>query len=312
MLKPVAIGLSILFLGAAVLLVLSYAPDLPREQLEARYLEGPQDLIEIDGTTLHVRDAGGPGGQAVVMIHGFASSLQTWDGWAEALSARHRILRLDLPGSGLSLPDPTGDYSDERSISLLRALLDAKGIKEAVFVGNSIGGRIAWTFAVRNPGRVSALVLVSPDGFASEGFEYGVPADVPDALALMRFILPRWFLRSGLEDSYGDPARLSEETVDRYYDLVRAPGARTALVERLRQTVLNDPRPLLPGIEVPVLLMWGKKDALIPVQNAQDYLSLLPDARLVTFDDLGHVPQEEAPERSVGPVSDFLDALKAR
>lgn len=105
------------------------------------------------------------------MLHGFGSSLHTWQPWAEALAADMRVISLDLPGADLSAADPDADYSDERSLEILLALLDRLKIERISLLGNSLGGRIAWRFAVAYPERVDSLVLISPDGFASPGFE---------------------------------------------------------------------------------------------------------------------------------------------
>ncbi|MGF1454805.1 MAG: alpha/beta fold hydrolase [Alphaproteobacteria bacterium] len=302
--KTVFVSVAVFALGLLGLWL--WTPDRARTGLEAAYLQSPDDMIEIAGTRLHVRDDGPEAAPAVIMVHGFGASLHTWEPWAEALAGDFRVVRFDLPGSGLSPPDPTGVYTDERSIELILALMDDKGLDRASVIGNSIGGRIAWTLAARHPDRVDRLVLIAPDGFASRGFAYGEPAEVPAVLSLMRYVLPPWLVRPTLEDSYGDPSRLGEDTFRRYYDLLLAPGARGANLARLRQTVLTDPRPLLRGLKRPVLLVWGEKDRLIPVENAEDYLAALPDARAVTFPDLGHVPHEEAPKRTLRPVRAFL------
>ena len=149
-------------------------------------------------------------------------------------------------------------------------------------------------------------MLISPDGFASPGFAYGQAPKVPFALQLMRFVLPRYLLRANLAAAYADPARLTDKEVDTYDDLIRAPGVRAAMLDRLRQTVLQDPRPLLRTIQAPTLLIWGQKDALIPVSNAQDYLAAIPRCVLVVLPTLGHVPQEEDPSASIVPVLAFL------
>lgn len=295
--------------GAVLVGVLAFwawTPDLPRATLEARYLSKPGDMIEIAGTRLHVRDTGLRDGPAIVLLHGFGSSLHTWEPWATALETTHRVVRFDLPGSGLSEPDATGIYTEARNLELLAALLDRLGIAKATLVGNSVGGRIAWRFAAEHPARVTKLVLVAPDGFASPGFEYGKPHDASVAIEAMRFVLPAIVLRMSLAPAYGDPAAMTDDLARRYHDLMRAPGARAAMIARLRQTMLVDPAPLLARIAAPVLLVWGEKDAMIPVRNAQDYLRGLGNARLVTFPDLGHVPHEEAPARTVAPVAAFL------
>ncbi len=299
----IAAVVAVLLLAAAAWL---WTPDKPLRTLEAKYLRSPNDMVEVAGTRLHVRDDGAKTAPAIIMIHGFGSSLQTWEPWARLLEPKFRVVRFDLPGSGLSSPDPHGDYRDARTISILLALMDRLGIAKASLIGNSIGGRIAWTFAAEHPDRVDKLVLISPDGFASPGFDYGHAPKVPATLGLMRYVLPKSLLRASLKPAYGDPSTLTDQTVTRYYDLMLAPGVRQALLSRMQETVLVDPRPLLQRIKAPVLLLWGEHDGMIPFSNAQAYLQSLPNARLVALPTLGHVPQEEAPQTSIAPVLTFL------
>jgi pimeloyl-ACP methyl ester carboxylesterase len=123
---------------------------------------------------------------------------------------------------------------------------------------------------------------------------------------LLPYTLPTVMLRMNLSPAYADKSRLTEATVTRYRDLMLAPGVRRALLERTAQVRLEPPEPRLRRIQTPTLLVWGEKDALIPFSNAQDYLEALPNVRLVSFADLGHVPQEEDPARSLPPVEAFL------
>lgn len=283
-----------------------WTPDLSRATLEARYLESPADLIDMSGVRLHVRDRGPKDAPPILLLHGLGGSLQTWDAWSGPLSAKHRVIALDLPGAGLSPPDPTGDYRDERSLQLILALLDRLGIQRVSIVGHSVGGRIAWTLAAHHADRVDRLVLVAPDGFASPGFEYGRRPEVPALMGLMVHVLPKPLLRMNLAPAYADPAALTDALTTRYHDLLLAPGAREAMLARMQQTVLQDPVPQLRRIRAPTLLLWGDQDAMIPVANADDYLRAMPDARLVALPGVGHVPQEEAPVRSLEPVLSFL------
>lgn len=293
-------------LSCTLLAWLLWTPDRDRGEIEAKYLDSPEDMKQVGVWRLHVRDTGPRDAPAVILIHGFGASLQTWDAWSQGLSDRWRIVRVDLPGSGLSPPDPAGDYRDERSVQMLIALMDRLGLRRASVVGHSIGGRIAWTFAARHPERVDRLVLVAPDGFASPGFEYGKAPAVPALLGLMRYVLPKPLLRMNLLPAYADPDVLSDALVQRYDDLLRAPGARQALLDRMRQTVLVDPRPLLASVRAPTLLLWGQRDAMIPMSNSADYLKALPDARLVVIPGAGHLPQEEAASASLAAVQAFL------
>jgi pimeloyl-ACP methyl ester carboxylesterase len=305
-----AILAGVLLVGAALAWLL-WTPDANRAELEARYLAAPGDMIQLGAWRLHLRDSGPRAAPALILIHGFGASLQTWDAWAKGLEREHRVIRFDLPGSGLSAPDPVGDYTDARSIQLLLALMDHLGLQRASIAGHSVGGRIAWTFAALHPERVDKLVLVSPDGFASPGFEYGRAAEVPATLGLMRYTLPRALYRMNLLPAYADPAFVTPELFDRYYDLTLAPGARGAMLDRLRQTVLTDPVPLLARIRAPTLLLWGERDGMIPYANSEDYLRVIPNIRRVTFPLVGHLPHEEAAARSLLELQRFLDA-KAR
>jgi pimeloyl-ACP methyl ester carboxylesterase len=284
-----------------------WTPDKPRAELEAKYLKAPGDIILVLGTHLHVRDTGPRDGPAVLLLHGFGSSLHTWELWATELQREHRVIRFDLPGSGLSEPDTSGNYSDFRTMALIGALMDRLGVAQASLIGNSIGGRIAWRFAAAYPQRVTKLVLISPDGFASDRFAYGKQPAVPAAIKLMQYVLPKALVRINLAPAYGNAAALTDQTVSRYYDLMLAPGVRGAMIKRMQQTILEDPEPLLKSIGASTLLIWGEKDALIPLRKAADYLRNMPNAKLVSFSELGHVPQEEDPVRSLQPVLSFLD-----
>jgi len=289
--------------GAALWL---WTPDLPRDTLEAKYFDSDSRYVEVDGIRLHVRDGGKRDGPPVLMLHGFGSSLHTWEPWARALGDDHRVIRLDLPGSGLTGADPARDYGDERATRLIASLLDRLGVSRTSVIGNSIGGRIAWRFAATYPDRVDRLVLVAPDGYASPGFAYGVAPSVPAVFRLLPWVLPKAMLRMNLAPAYGNPDNLADDVLARYHDLMRAPGVRGAVIERTEQTVLQPPEPWLAKIAAPTLLVWGERDAMIPVANAQDYLRAIRGSELVVLPALGHVPFEEAPDASLPAVRAFL------
>ncbi len=296
------------FFGAGWL----WTPDLEGAALQERYAAPPSRFVEVAGVRLHVRESGPADAPVLLLLHGFGSSLHTWEPWAQVLQSTYRVLRIDLPGAGLTGADPSGDYSDERGMQLLAALLDQLGVQRATLVGHSMGGRLAWRFAAEQPQRVDRLVLIAPDGFASPGFEYGKPPEVGAAVQLMRWVLPKLVLKKGLAPAYANPELLSEETVTRYHEMLLAPGVRAALIARMQQLVLQDPTPLLARIKAPTLLLWGEQDAMIPLANAQDYLRAMPSARLVVVPGVGHLPHEEAPATSLPALLDFLSASNSR
>lgn len=291
-------------IATVALSIFMYAPDKPRAELEASY---PGEYLTVDGVRLRLRDTGPRDAPVIVMLHGFCASLDTWEPWARALSARFRVVRFDLPGFGLTGADPTDDYSDRREIAILSDLMDRLGVNRASLIGNSMGGRIGWKFAAAHPERVNRLVLVSPDGFVSPGFAYDRKPDTPLAMWALPYLDPPLSLvKAGLSAAYAHAEALSAATVARYRDLLLAPGVRRAIVMRMGQTIQHNPAPMLARIKAPTLLLWGEKDGVIPIAEAPGYLASLPQARLVTLPNLGHVPFEEDPAASLVPVLRFL------
>ena len=298
-----ALAVILLTIAAAAWL---YTPDRKRAALEAEYGATPAEFLSVAGLRLHVRDTGQRDAPAVILLHGFGSSLQTWDGWAAVLQTRFRVIRFDLPGFGLTGADPTRDYSDARTVQVLGALMDRLGLARASLAGNSLGGKIAWQFAADHPGRVDRLILVSPDGYASPGFEYGKRPHVPAVMRLLPYVLPRAMVRMTLAPAFANPASMTPALVTRYRDMMLAPGVRQAMLDRMSQVLLVPPDPALRRTTAPTLLLWGERDAMIPFSNSADYLRAIPHARLIALPALSHVPQEEAPTESAAAVAAFL------
>ncbi len=295
------VGLAVIGVG-----IWLFTPDKPRAALEAAYAAPPSTFVLIDGVRLHVRDTGPRDAPAVIFLHGFGSSLHTWEDWAHSIEADFRVIRYDQPGFGLTGPDPSGDYSDTRSVAVLTALMDRLGLARADIVGHSMGGRIAWTFAATHPERVAKLVLMAPDGFASPGLAYGVAPRIPVVAKALRYVLPRFMVRMSLVPAFGNRTLATDALLTRYRDMLLAPGVRGAILQRMEQTVLVDPEPLLHRISAPTLLVWGDKDPMVPISNAADYLRDIARSRLDTMSGLGHLPQEEAAAETIEPVERFL------
>ncbi len=291
-----------------------WEPDRPVDALKARWAGPDSSFLNVDGMDVHLRDEG-PRSDAlpIVLLHGTSASLHTWDGWAAALKERRRVVRFDLPGFGLTGPHPDAAYSPEAYADFVARMLDALDIDEAVIAGNSLGGRVARTTAVRHPERVAGLVLVDASGYPmrSESVPIGFRiARMPVVSRLMESVLPRSMVRSSLENVYGDPEKVTPELVDRYFELTLRAGNRGALAERMRQRQPGANAELIPTIDQPTLILWGRQDRLIPLTVGERFDADIPDSELIVWDSLGHVPQEEAPEETVEPVIQFLDKLE--
>jgi pimeloyl-ACP methyl ester carboxylesterase len=303
-LKIIALAFIAFILLAALYL---WTPDKSKAELEKIYGSPKNAYVSALGVNLHYQDTG-PSKNAIpiLFLHGFGASLQTWDAWAQALSEDYRVISVDLPGFGLTGEDPSGIYTDQRSVEVLEAFLKELKIPKVVLVGNSMGGKLAWQFTARYPNQVAKLVLISPDGYASPGIQYGKKPDVPAIADLYRYFFSKTFLAMNLKPAYADPNTLNDALVNRYYDLMLAPGVRGAILARMQQTVLQDPVPSLASIQVPTLLIWGEKDAFIPISNSNDYLKVMPNAKRVSLPNIGHLPQEEQPSIGLQVLKEFL------
>ena len=155
-------------LGAAFLAIIFsglWTPDLERAELEKRYAASSPQTIDIDGLKVHYKETGPLGAPALLLLHGFGSSLQAWDDWSVKLEQKYRVIRLDLPGFGLTGASPDHDYSEEKDLAILTRFADKLGLDKFSVIGHSMGGKMAWSLAAAQPDRVQALVLMAPDGF---------------------------------------------------------------------------------------------------------------------------------------------------
>ncbi|MCC1497763.1 alpha/beta fold hydrolase [Alcanivorax sp. 1008] len=311
MTKLISAAAILIVIAVAVAIGSSWAPDLPLAQLKARWAEAPSEFIQIDGMQVHIRDQGQQtDANPIVLIHGTSASLHTWDAWTNDLSADRRVLRFDLPAFGLTGPAPDNDYSAERYAAFVLKVMDARGIERAVLAGNSLGGQIAMETALLAPSRVAALVLVDSAGypFRAESMPLGFRlAQIPAMAPLMDRLLPRSMIESSVRDVYGDPSLVTDELVERYYQLTLREGNRRALAQRFSQmTFREDARQRAATLAMPTLLIWGDEDRLIPPSIGELMDQDIPDSTLVMLEGVGHVPHEEAPGQTLSAVREFL------
>ncbi len=301
----------VVFIGAVLFVAGLYGvwtPDLDRAELLHRYGSPTQHVVEVDGLRIHYEDSGPPDAPALLLLHGFGSSLQTWDAWTPQLASKFRVIRLDLPGFGLTGVSPTQNYSEGQDLATLVDFVNTLNLASYSIVGHSMGGKMAWSLAAAQPERVKALVLMAPDGFSPEAQWGTKPYEVPATMGLMKYALPKYFVRGFLDAAYADPKWLTEPVVTRYHDMLRAPGVRGAILDRADQTVSTNPIPRLKQIKAPTLLLWGENDRMIPSSNAVHYASVLQHSRTEVLPKLGHVLQEERPDIGLAKVDAFLSS----
>lgn len=290
----------------AVGLFALWTPDLPKDALIKRYGAASLQVLEVDGLSLHYQDTGRPDAPVLILLHGFGASLQTWDTWVPQLARDYRVIRLDLPGFGLTGATPTRDYSEARDVATLKQFADQLGLHHFSVLGHSLGGKLAWALAADVPDRVKTLVLMAPDGFAPPDQWGTKPYEVPAIMGLVKYSLPKPLVRQFVGVGFSDPLWLTDALVDRYHDMLRAPGVRQAILDRAQQTTYADPIARLQKIKAPTLLIWGEKDRMIPSSNAASYAQVLQRSQTVVLPDLGHVIQEAPTEMGLEQVKAFL------
>lgn len=292
-------------LPAIAALILAACADRAAMRAAPAAAEAATRYVELDGARIRVREDGPADAPVLVLLHGFTMSLESWDGWVEELADDYRIVRYDLLGHGLSGPDPLKRYAPTERVETLGRLLDRLGIARATLGGNSFGGLLAWRFAARHPERVARLILVDSGAYSI----YGVgedPAPTPPAMqAYLRQPSDAGF-EASMANIFADPSRISRARLAQIRAMMAGNG--DAFVDHLDEFTLPDPTPDLARIAAPTLILWGEEDRLIPVEQANRLAAAIPQASLVTYPGVGHVPHEEIPARSAADVRRFLQA----
>lgn len=309
LLKSLALLLAAVVFFVVAGVVATWAPDKPVDELKARWARAPSQFVAVQGLQVHLRDEGPrEDPEPIVLLHGTSASLHTWEGWARDLSRTRRVIRFDLPGFALTGPHPKDDYSIDAYVRFVAGVMDALGVQRFVLGGNSLGGQIAWATAHAHPQRVTRLVLVDAAGYPFEpssvpiGFQL---ARIPALAPVLQRTLPRGVVEGSVRNVYGDPSKVTPELVDLYYDMTLREGNRRALGLRMAQRWAVQPERIA-QLKLPTLVLWGGQDRLIPPDSAQRFAKDIAGARLVVWNELGHVPQEEDPARTVAEVRRFL------
>jgi len=276
--------------------------------LEAKYTTAADRFVDVGGLRVRVREEGPADAPAIVMLHGFLVSLESFDAWSEALSSDYRVIRFDLAGHGLTGPDPEKRYSPVERAAFVGDVMDAIGVGRAVIAGNSLGGLAAWRFAAENPERVDALVLVAPGAFPTNGVSDEPVAPPPALIAFLR-MAPEAGVKKGLEAIYSDDSKITPKRMEAMRDMMRRRGNGQAFVDSLAEFTLSDPTTQLTRLGTPTLIQWGEDDVVIPVEQGERMAAAMPRSQLIRYPAVGHVPQEEAPEETVADAKAFLDSL---
>ena len=265
-------------------------------------------FVEIDGVRVHYQEKGT--GTPLVLLHGYTSSTYSWKDVFEPLSKNFRVIAVDLKGFGFS-EKRDGDYTRRAQAVLVAHLLDYLKIERAWLCGNSMGGEIALNVALQNPQRVAGLILID-----SAGVEVSGGSSLAPGYAKLPFVAPALtalaltsdrLVREGLEKSFYDDAKITDERVAYYYRPLRTRGGQLAALRARPQAGQFPIEQDLNRISAPTLIIWDAEDAVIPLEAGRKLNSLIKDSKLVVIEKCGHLPQEEMPERVLDEMTNFIE-----
>jgi len=295
----------ILALSMILIIIFLVRPDISVERLKEKYTNETSKFVDVDGLEVHYRDEGE--GYPVVLIHGTASSLHTWDTWAKELSKEYRVIRMDLPGFGITGPKANHDYSMNSYVEFLNRFLNKLNIEKSYMAGNSLGGGIAWEYSVKYPEQVEKMVLLDASGYIDKNespviFKIG---RIPIFKPILRYVTPRYIVKMSLRNVYGDDTKITDEVVDRYYELLLREGNREAFTSLTNSRLLTN-QDNIKKVKAPTLILWGEEDNWIPLDNGYRFQEDIQNSKLITYDGVGHLPMEEIPEETVNDTMKFF------
>ncbi|HEX4534181.1 MAG TPA: alpha/beta hydrolase, partial [Rhizomicrobium sp.] len=277
--KNFLIGLVVVIAAIAGALWYFSDPSIPRSVLEAKYATPPSKFVVLaNGARVHYRDQGN--GPVLVLVHGSNASLFTWEPWVKRLGGSYRVITVDMPGHGLTGAVPSPDYSEQGMVDFLKAFVDKLGVQSFALGGNSMGGGISARFAEENPARVTHLILVDAAGLSftpgdHEPLAFQL-ARMPIVKNIMLVVTPRSIVSEGLNDAIVHKNIITDAMIDQYWEFARMEGTRAATMERFSLPPDTYVKDHIGALTMPVLILWGDQDHLIPVASAREFHKDIP------------------------------------
>ncbi len=312
--RPLVYLLSSFLLVIIILFFVFGQRDIPVEKLKLKYAQSPSKFLPFMGLQVHYRDEGNlKDPTPLILIHGTSSSLNTWDSVVKVLlfnpKNKKRIIRFDLPAFGLTGPNPENNYFDPYYTLFVDSFLKELKINKCIIAGNSLGGGIAWQYALAHPNKVSKLILVDATGYpqknekGSLGFKI---ANLPIINNLLLFITPKSLVKKSLETVFYEKSYVTDATISRYHELLLSAGNRRAAL-----SLFKSRRPLnmneIKTIQQSTLIIWGEQDQLISVDNAYLFKQDIKNSQLFILPNVGHIPMEESYLKVANVIQSFIN-----
>lgn len=314
--------LRLIALAFAALTLSACAKDIPYATLKAKYATPASRFVTLpDGVTVHYRDQGKPDASPIILVHGFAANLDTWEPWVARLGKDHRVVTLDLAAHGLTTVPAGYQVSTPGQVAIVDGVAQSLKLDHFALAGNSMGGGVAWNYTLAHPEKVDALILVDSAGAPvdpaamknrkGQPLVFKIMRTAPGR-AILRQINPRPFAAKGLKQAYIDERLVTPALVDRYVELALAPGHRELLMNGQGAPRQPATAETFKAIKAPTLVMHGDADTVIPLAAGKALAAAIPGAKLIVYPGVGHVPMEQIPDQSAADLEAFLASLPAK
>jgi len=314
--RIIALVLGILLLLLLVGPFLVPVPPLEGTKPIEELADADSRFVEINGLSVHYKTSG-QGEPVFVLLHGFGASLYSWNAVMPPLGDLGTVIAYDRPAFGLTERplewEGESPYSPQAQVDLLLGLLDRFGVEQAILVGNSAGGTVAMNFTLQHPDRVQALILVDPAVYGGGGAPRGTRwlLRTPQMRHLGPLIARQIQTRGPelIRLAWYDPTRISEETLALYKKPLQVENWDRALWELTLASQESDLANRLDEFTLPVLVITGEADKIVPTEQSIRLAEELPDAQLVVIPQAGHLPHEEQPAAFLEAVEAFVQSL---
>ena len=303
--KFILIGLVVVIVGAVALVLLRPNNTMPSAEVTKKWKDPASTFLTWRGGQVHYTDEGK--GQTVLMIHGFGGNYKNFQSLAEIMRDEYRVVRIDLPGFGLS-DFPKEGYTDinQTYTDYLQFIADTLHLDSIYVIGNSRGGAITWNMAIQQPELVQKIVLLNSAG-------YDV-AKVAEKLAIFKFKsfgkvfekgMPAFMSNSGLKKCYADLSKFDPSVAAMNNEITNREGNVMHMLGMASHVKFPDTA-LIQQVACPTLIIWGEQDQIVPREHADRFKRDIKGSELVVFDPCGHVPMMERPEDTKREVVRFF------
>jgi pimeloyl-ACP methyl ester carboxylesterase len=305
-------SIKILAIAGLLLMLAAGCAHVPAPSVDLEQSLGEAKIFDYRGVRINYYEIGQ--GPPVILLHGFGGSAYSWRFLAPVLARDHRVLTIDLKGFGLSAKPEDGKYAISDQADMVAAFIRARNLHDLVVIGHSMGGGVTLMayleVAGDVPARIKKLVLIDSAGYPQKLPWFIWLAQEPGLGPVAgKLIPPRFATTRVLRKCYYHKDRITEEQIDTYAYYGSLPGAREAIVATAQQIIppnIEAVTARYKTIKVPVLIIWGAEDEVVPLSVGHNFQRDIPNSKLVILPECGHMPPEEEPQETNRLIKQFL------